>query len=194
MKSVIKFLSELGMLNRVKRSGYLLAGLDGQYLGLHIVRAAQIAYVLAHIEGANPEKAACIILFHDNGELRVGDQNKIGARYFQKDKAERNAIEEQLSQLPEVLALQLMRNYDHLEKRDTKDAIIAKDADWLESALYAKEKVEQGYPGMQNWINNIRVALETKTAKQWLEEIEAMEDFTNCWWQGLKKMTYAKMK
>jgi hypothetical protein len=59
-------------------------------------------------------------------------------------------------------------------------------------ALSAREYLCLGYKGMQDWINNVKKALETKSAKKLLKVIEKSD--INDWWQGLKKMTYRKLK
>lgn len=191
---IAKFFSELGMSRRYQRSGPKLSGVKNpENIAEHIFRAAQIAYVLAYLEDANPEKTASIVLFHDNGEFRVGDQTKVAARYFDISKAEKQAFDEQTDNLPESLAQRIRKLYSQFESRNTKEGVVAKDADWLETAITAKEYLELGYKGQQNWIDNVRKALETKSAKELLSYIEKQKDFTNSWWQGLKKMTYKKL-
>jgi putative hydrolase of HD superfamily len=191
---VSKFFSETAMGQRVKRSGFTLTGAsESQSLGEHIYRAAQIGYVLAFLEGVDPEKTVAIILFHDNGEFRIGDQHKVSARYVNKHDSEREAMVEQLDRLPEDLRNHLLEMYDDFDKRGTSEAVVAQDADWLENAISAKELLEQGYKGAQNWIDNVAAALETDSAKRVLDYIQKEDDFTNSWWQGLKKMTYTKL-
>lgn len=146
------------------------------------------------LENADPEKTACMVLFHDNGETRVGDQNKVAARYIDSADAERLAYQEQVRGLPAELQKRLMHYYDHFELRDTKEGVVAKDADWLEAAITVKELLETGHSrGLQNWIDNIRQALETESAKEILQLVENSENLMNSWWQGLKKMTYKKL-
>jgi len=192
--SIAKFFSELGVSRRYQRSGPKLSGVkNSENIAEHVFRAAQIAYVLAYLEEVDPEKTASMVLFHDNGELRVGDQNKVSARYFDISKTEKHAFDEQIYNLPESLAQRIGRLYSQFESRNTKEGIVARDADWLETAITAKEYLELGYKGQQNWIDNVRKALETKSAKELLRYIEKQKDFTNSWWQGLKKMTYRKL-
>lgn len=195
INNIAKFFAEIGILKRFSRSGCKLAGIkEEEFIGLHVVRAAQIAYILAQLEGANPEKTACIALFHDNGEIRVGDQNKVSARYFDISQAEKKAYLEQIADLPSITQQKLKQYFNEFEKRNTKEGVVAKDADWLETAISAKEYLEKGAPKfMQKWIDNVKKALETLSAKKILEIIEKQEDFTNSWWQGLKKMTYKKL-
>lgn len=194
LKNISNFFAEIGNLSRIKRSGYTLAGVkDPETIAEHITRAAQIAYILAFLEGANPEKTAAIVLFHDNGEIRVGDQHKVASRYFNISKAENDAFDEQMKNLPEKLKMRVVNLRNEFEKRNTKEGIVARDADWLESAIEAKEYEQQGFKIMKKWIENVEKALETKSAKDLLKYIKKEEDFLNSWWQGLKKMTYQKL-
>lgn len=189
---IAKFIAELGVLKHVPIAGLVLAGVtEQQFLAGHILRAAQIAFVLATLEGANPERTSTIVLFHDNAEVRVGDQHKVAARYFCIADAEAAAFKDQVSQLPDQLPDMLMGYFRQFEARNTKEALVAKDSDWLETAVTAKELMEQGYPkSLQNWIDNVGKALTTASAQQLLTEISNTEEFTCSWWQGLKKMTY----
>lgn len=191
---LVKFFSEMGHMKRVKHNGWLMAGVkEPDTLAEHSFRTAIIGYFLAELEGADPEKAACMCLFHDIAESRVGDQNKVGARYFSIKEAEDTAYQEQISMFSDKLQKKLQNYRDEYETRKTKEGIVAKDADWLETAMTAKEYLEQGYAGAQDWIGNIEIALETNSAKEILELVKK-GDFTNSWWQGLKKMTYKKLK
>ncbi len=196
MENIIKYFSELFMLKRQKRSGFKLAGVPEAFcssLGEHEVVTAKIAYVLGKMESVDAEKCALIALFHDDGEMRVGDQNKVAARYFNINEAELEALKEQVANLPDDLGKRIIDLVLQKETRSTKEGIIVQDADWLEVALQAKILVEQGFSGTEDWINNVEKALETESAKKILAEIRKMKDFTNFWWQGLKKMTYKKL-
>lgn len=159
----------------------------------HLTIAAQIAFILGEMEGLAGEKCAAMVLFHDNGETRILDQHKVAARYININKAEKKALLDQLNFLPKEISKKISKLTDEFEKRNTPEGIVAKDADWLEVALQAKILTEQGYKFAQNWIDNVAKALETKSAKKILAKILKEKDFTNCWWQGLKKMTYKKL-
>lgn len=194
LKKITRFFAEISNLRRVKRSGFTLAGVGSpETIAEHVVRAAQIAYILAFLEEADPEKTAAIVLFHDNGEIRVGDQHKVASRYFDISKAETKAFEAQMENLPEELQKRIISLRNEHEKRHTREGMVARDADWLETAVEAKEYEEQGFKIMRKWIANVKKALETESAKKLLEYIEKEEDFLNSWWQGLKKMTYRKL-
>ncbi len=197
MKNIIKYFSEIFMLKRVKRNGWKLAGVPMslcETIGEHEIVMAKIAYVLGEMEGLDPEKCALIALFHDDGEIRIEDQTKIASRYIVKGGAEMNALKDQVANLPQGLGEKIVSLVSQEEKRNTREGIVVKDADWLEVALQAKIYLEQGFMGCQDWIDNVEKALETKSAKEILAEIKKEEDFVNCWWRGLKSMTYKKLE
>lgn len=193
ISKITKFIFELNQLKRQRHSGFQLAGVkEPDTVAEHVMRAAQIGYILAVMEDdANPEKVASIIMIHDNSETRIGDQNKVSARYFSKEDAEEKAMLDQLSALGEKIESKWKDYFNEFEKRNTKEGVIAKDADWLEQAFQAKEYVDLGYGSAIDFINNVEEALETKSAKIILEEMKKT-NFTD-WWQGLKKMTYEKL-
>lgn len=194
IKKIVNFIFELNQLKRQQHSGWFLAGVKNpDSVAEHTMRAAQIGYILAIMEGnANPEKVACILIMHDNAEARIGDQNKVSARYYNNGPAEQTAFREQLANLGEVIEKKWQNYFSEYENRNTKEGIIAKDADWLEQAFQAKEYFDLGYKSAWNWVDNVEKALETKSAKLLIKEMKKTK-FTD-WWQGLKKMTYKKLK
>lgn len=192
IKKIVNFFFELGVFKREKHSGFLLSGVkDPDTLGEHTARAAQMGYILAEMEGVDPEKVATMLLIHDLGEIRVRDQHKLAARYYDIDKAERDAFHDQLNCLPEKVAKKWKTLFKEYNTRSTPEGVVAKDADWLETALTAKEYIELGYQGMDQWTNNVRKALETESAKKLLAEIENQKSCD--WFKNLKKMTYKKL-
>lgn len=192
-KKIVNFIFELNQLKKQKRSGWKLAGIDAPTSDAeHTLRAAQIGYILAAMEKCeNPDKVATILVIHENGEARIGDQNKVSARYFDKKEAEKNAFLDQLGGLGETIENKWKQYFEEFEERNTQEGVIAKDADWLETAFQAKEYSDLGYP-TQNWIDNVEKALETESAKKLLAEMKNTK-FTD-WWMDLKKMTYTKLR
>lgn len=192
-KKIVNFIFEPNQLKRQAHNGFQHAGVKyPDTIAEHSLRAAQIGYILASMEGVNPEKVATMLVIHDNAETRIGDQNKLAARYYSNKEAEHKAFEEQLQNLNSEIAAKWKKYFNEYEKRNTKKGIVARDADWLETAFQAKEYFDLGYKAAMDWISNVERALETKSAKEILKEMKKTE-FTD-WWQGLKKMTYKKLE
>ncbi len=190
---IVNFIFELGQLKRQKHTGFYHAGVPNPgSIAEHAFRAAQIGYILAVMEkDADPQKVAVMLIIHDNAEARIGDQDKIAAGYIAKNRAEEKAFYDQLKLLGDSIENKWGALFDEIEARKTKEGIIAKDADWLETAFQAKEYYDLGYKSAWDWIANVKQALETESAGKILNEMENTE-FTD-WWQSLKKMTYEKL-
>lgn len=191
-KNLVNFIFELNQLKKLEHSGWKLAGVKyPDTVAEHAWRAAQIGYILAVMEKADPEKVVTMLVIHDNAETRIGDQNKVSARYYKNQVAEEAAMNDQLNLLGAEIKKKWQKYFSEYENRNTKEGIIAKDADWLEQAFQAKEYFDLGYASTIDWINNVEKALETKSAKLIIKEMKKTK-FTD-WWNGLKKMTYKKL-
>ena len=187
MKDLVNFFHEIGMLNRIKRSGPLLTACTGQEsVAEHSYRTMLIGYILAKLEKVDADKVLKMMLIHDLPESRILDLNKISHRYLNFDDAEKKAFEEQLSLLPEDVAKEWNASYAELNALKTNEAVIAKEADYIECAIEAKELVEKGFSGMQDWVDNVDKFVKTKSAKAIMTVLKNSN--SNDWWHGLKKL------
>jgi putative hydrolase of HD superfamily len=186
MRDILNYFFEIGILKRVKRSGWWVAGVkDPESVADHSFRAAVLAYIMADMEGANPEKACSICLFHDLAEARINDHHKISARYINKHDGEEKAFMEQLERLPKKTAAKIAKLYHDYDNDKIKESVIARDADLLECAIQAKEYMEIGHKEAGDWMKRIDLLLKTKTAKQLSKQL--FRQSSHDWWQGLKK-------
>lgn len=199
-QKTVNFIFELGQLKRQIRKVFSLAGVKNPDSGAeYSFRAMQIGFILAEMENeragkevVSAEKVALMLMIHDNGEARVGDQDKVAARYFSIKEAEQKAFGEQVEGLSERIASKWKAYFEEYENRSTKEGVIAKDADWLEAAFQAKEYLDLGYESAQDWISNVEKAVKTESAKEIMAVMKETR-FTD-WWKDLKKMTYKKLK
>ncbi len=146
-----------------------------------------IAYTLAVLEGLDAEKAASIAIFHEIAEARIGDLDKVQQRYFtNKFEAESAALNEQLAQLPDVLADRIKNLMKGFEESPSPEQDVVRDADFLECMLQAKEYLAQGYEGASNWLENAESCLKTKRAKELAKEI--VKGDPNHWYRALKNI------
>ena len=198
MKNIVNYIFEVSVLNKELHNGLKMIGVSNpDSVAEHALRAAQIGYILTALENKrngtdlSPEKVASILVFHDNGETRIGDLHKIASRYIDSTEAEKNAFADQANQLPKEIGENLIKYFEEIEERNTKEGIIAKDADWLETAFMVKEHYDLGNELAMVWINNVGKAIETESAK---EIFKAMKEtrFTD-WWTGLMKILYKKL-
>lgn len=186
LKPVADLIYEAGVLFKVKRSGWWLAG-EGrpESVAEHSFRTALIAFVLAETEGADPERAAAMALFHDLHEARVLDMHKVGQRYADWDKAEARAIREQLEGLPVRLKTKISGYKEGFQSAESPEAVIARDADHLECLVRAREYQAAGNPQVRDWIANSQRRLRTGSAKRLAAQ--CLRTGPQDWWEGLKK-------
>jgi putative hydrolase of HD superfamily len=161
----LDYLYEAGLLKRYKRTGWVVAGVPApESIADHSHRTALTAAVIAELEGANPERAAFLALFHDTQETRLTDIPYIGKRYL---KASSNAevTADQTAGMPEGLARLIGGAEAEYEAKESAEARCAKDADKLECLLQAVEYREQG-TDTQAWIDTSFAALKTDGAQR----------------------------
>lgn len=189
-EKITHWIYEIFQLKQIKHAGWYRANVQfPDSLAEHVLLSAQIGFVIAHAEGADTAKVLQMLVFHDNAEVRIGDFDKIIAGYIpDKKKIEQQACHDQMKQLPDSLAKTLISGFEELEARETQEALIAKDADYLEQAFQARIYLENGNPGVQNWIDNIERALQTQTAKGLFEAMKRKSP--NEWYVGLKKLDH----
>lgn len=154
----------------------------------HSYRTAVIGYVLATIEGANPEKTAAMALFHDAAETRIGDLHWIAKRYLPTKEGEQVASNEQTEQLPLEIANKVHALISDYEGRTSPESILAHDADLLECLLQSREYAMQGYVKGEEWARMCRDGLQTDTAKN-LAEVCLNSD-PGDWFQDIQSNPY----
>ncbi|MFG1699254.1 HD family hydrolase [Nonomuraea sp. NPDC049309] len=163
-------LYEFGLLKRYKRTGWLVAGVrDPESIAEHSFRAAVIAAVIARLEGANPERAAFMALFHDTQETRITDIPYVGKLYL-KPAPNEEVTADQVREVPEEVAGMLRDAVGEYEEKASLEAVCARDADKLECLIQAVEYREQGHQNVQGWIDSSLAAITTTTGKRLAEE------------------------
>ncbi|MFB7908811.1 MULTISPECIES: HD family hydrolase [unclassified Kitasatospora] len=159
------FVAEMGVLKRVRRTGWWHAGVrDPESIAEHSWRTSVIAAVLAMMEGADPAKASLLATFHDSQETRIGDIPHIGRRYLSASPNETVTADQVATAHPAVRA-GVQRIVEEYEQGDSLEVICAHDADKLECLVQAVEYRESGYPHVQPWIDSSLAKLKTASAQ-----------------------------
>src|ERR1035438_4095976 len=96
--TALNFFAEAGLLKRVKRSGWWVAGIkDPESVAEHSFRCAVIGYYIAHCEDVDPFKVVTMTLFNDIHEARINDLHKMGHHYIDFRHAEQKAFGDQIA-------------------------------------------------------------------------------------------------
>lgn len=187
-KRLAQFFYEVGTLRRVPRihRQTLLVDDVTDTIASHTFRVALIGWHLAKMEKADPYKVVMMCLLHDLGEARSNDHNWVHKRYMKVFDDEIN--KEQLGTLPFDDFFSLMTEYD---ERKTKEAVIAKDADYVDQILLLREYEWQGNKEAPLWLRDkehgVKYAklkdLKTAAAKNIGKSI--YHERPSSWWEGI---------
>lgn len=188
-KKITDLFFEMKRLALVRHEGWTMAQVsDPENVAEHTTHVGQIGIILAKMEGADVGKVAIMSLLHDLAEVRVGDKDRVKLKYVDYDmleESESKAFQDQMGLLDATgdYFVELMKEFD---ARETLEAKCAKDADYLSQAVLARIYITRGYPGCQNWIDNIKKTLHTDSAKEIIKVIDKADP--NEWWKDLKRL------
>ena len=146
------------------------------------------------MEGLEKEEALkCVGLavFHDNPETRIGDIDKLMARYLDMEKIISETypviIAEQTSQLPGKIAEEIADLIREANLGESQEAIIVRDADILKRAVQNKIYAEGGYRLTKEFFSEEEEAkLKTETARRLMSLIRQKRNLAIRWRKGLK--------
>lgn len=143
------FLFEVGTMRKIMRMHRQLLLTDdmSDSIASHTYRVTIIGWLLAKQEEVDPYKVVMMCLLHDMGEVRAGDQNWLHKSYVKTFDDEIN--EDQLGTLPFPDLKDFISEY---EERESKEAIVAKDADLLDQILLLREYEWQGNKEASVWL------------------------------------------
>ena len=177
MKDVANFLFEVGILSKTPRSGFHFLGSGSQSVSEHNNRVVFIGYTLASLEKeVDMLKVLKMCLLHDLAEARISDLNYVHQKYVKAE--EEKAVEDLAKTLPFGEDLKyIIKEY---EKRESKEALLAKDADNMEWIISLKEQFDIGNTRAEDWIVPAVKRLKTEVAKKVIREI--LETDSNDWW------------
>ena len=129
LRDTTGFLYEIGLLKRYKRTGWSLAGVPSpESVADHSFRASVIASVMAAMEGADPQRAAFLALWHDSQETRTTDIPHLTKNYVSVARNEQ-VTQGQVAPLPPAVASMISAAVAEYEAGETLEARCARDAD-----------------------------------------------------------------
>ena len=184
-KRVAQFMFEIGTMRKLMRMHRqaLLTDDMSDSIASHSYRVAFLAWHLAKKEGADLYKTVMMALLHDVAEVRSGDHNYIHKKYVKIFEDE--ITKDQLGTLPYPDLEQFVNEY---EKRESKEAVLAKDADLVDQILLLREYEWQGNREATVWLhgkgkevgNNHVARLKSESAKKLAAAI--MAEDPSSWW------------
>lgn len=184
--AALNFFAEAGLLKRIKRSGWWVAGIDDpETVAEHSFRTAVMAFYLAHTEKVDPYKTMTMALFNDIHEARINDLHKMGHYYIEFREAEKKVFSDQVSQLDNSVKKELNSFRDEYDAQQSRESIVARDADILECLIQAKEYYQNGHETAKKFFQIAPGHLKTKSAQKLWKKIRTWDSHE--WWQNVVK-------
>ncbi len=195
-KDIVNFLFEVGMLSKTPRSGFHFLGSGTQSVAEHTNRSVYVGYVLAILnKKADASKVMKMCLLHDLVEARTSDLNYVHQKYAVAD--EYKALDDLVNTLP--FGKDIEDTLIEYSKRQSIEALLAKDADNLEWILSLKEETDTGNSRAESWIPSAVKRLMTSEAKELAKVILKTDsdewwfaDKDDEWWVSRNKKVKAK--
>ncbi len=177
MSEIADFLFEVGMLQKTPRSGFQFLGSGRESVAEHVLRTLYIGYVLCKMDPeANELKVLRLCLMHDLPEARTGDMNYVNKKYVTVD--EKKAIRELAE--PLFFGTEIEEAIDEFNQKNTKESLLARDADQLSLILQLKECGDLGNKYSREWIRFAVLRLATKNARTLAADI--LDTDSSDWW------------
>jgi len=177
MKNLANFFFEVGMLKRTPRTGFQFLGSGTESVAEHIFRTAIIGYTLAKLDPeADVGRVMELCLFHDIPEARTGDLNYVNKKYVTPD--EERAVNDLAGTLP--FGKDYLSTWKEFSGQETREALLAHDADQLEMILALKEYKDLGNRYADEWYPFAVRRLRTEAAERLAETIWTTD--STRWW------------
>ena len=177
MEHIVNLLFEAKMLKEIPRSGYNFLGAGKETVAEHSFIITFIAYVISKIEpDVDALKLISMCLLHDLPETRTGDLNYVHKKYVTAN--EDKAVADITKNLQ--FGSQLVDLIDEYNKRESKEALLAHDADQLAFILDLKSISDMGSKGPEKWLPHILKRLQTETGKKLARGITGTP--WDAWW------------
>jgi putative hydrolase of HD superfamily len=177
MKRTADLLFEARMLKDLNRSGYAFLGNGSESIAEHCFTMAFICWIMGRmVPGIDAERLTAMALVHDLAEARTGDFNYVQKKYARVDEA--GALSHCVGDLP--FGPDICDLVAEFNAGETREALLAKDADQLSFILELKKLKDTGASFPDRWLAVIVERLKTDTGKQMAADI--LETRWDGWW------------
>ncbi|MCK4553338.1 HD domain-containing protein [Candidatus Parcubacteria bacterium] len=170
---IVNFFFEIATLRRLTRSHRQMIAEVSDNISDHSFRVAIVGMILAELEKCDVNKVLKMCLFHDVAEARTGDANFINQQYV--DLHEDEAREDQMDGLP--IANKISALLEEYGRRESKEAITAKDADLLDQMVLQQEYFYKDSKNRKIWQDHSERSLKTKSGKMLAKKIRGSNPF-----------------
>lgn len=168
------FYNLINFLKFKKRQGWLDRRLEADSIASHIYGAANIGWLLAKKEKADQNRVVMMLLAHDLIMANIPDVTPRSGSYGQKKDLEREATPVMIANLPPEIKEEFAELMAEFEEQKTKEAVIAHEADKLETLMQGASYEQQTDRDdiLDEFLETYRSVFKTVSGKQLYQEIK----------------------
>jgi putative hydrolase of HD superfamily len=174
VKEFSKFFEPINVIKHIERNGWKLKGKTGitDTIASHSFGAALVGWLLAEKEKVNSNKVVKILLIHDLVMAHMKDLTPKDKEYKNKEEIEKLAFEKFLNNIPEELREEFTHLVQEYHNQKTKESIIAREADELDTLFQAKVYSDVLNKNiLSEFLETYKKYFKSKTGKQLWEEL-----------------------
>lgn len=140
IQKLFDYFKPINKIKHIERKGWKLKGVKGvtDTIASHSFGAALIGWFLAEKEKVDPNKVIKLMLVHDLVMSYLEDLTPFDKEYKNKEELENHSFEEMINDIPEELKKEFIKLVKEYQEQKTKEAMIAREADELDTLLQAK--------------------------------------------------------
>ena len=177
MDRISELFFEAKTLKELPRSGYHFLGSGKESVAEHSFMTAFICLVMSRMEpGLDSEKLISMALIHDLPEARTGDLNYVQKQYVTAD--ESKAVGDMTHGL--AFGNEFADLLAEFSKGDTREAMLANDADQLSFILELKRHKDTGAKSPEKWLPVVMKRLKTSLGQGMAQSI--VDSSWDDWW------------
>ncbi len=182
MKAVADLLFEAKILKDIPRAGFAFLGAGNESIAAHSFAAAFIGYVMSRLDqGVDADRLISMCLVHDLPEARIGDLNYVNKQYVEAD--EKRAVYDATCNVP--FGEDLASLISEFNEQESREALLAHDADQLAFILDLKSVEDIGLKGPEKWMPVVLKRLKTNAGRRIADGI--LETEWDAWWRDRYK-------
>ncbi|XP_072029439.1 5'-deoxynucleotidase HDDC2-like [Amphiura filiformis] len=180
MRKIIEFMSLVGELKRVPRTGWVRNEVkEPESVSDHMYRMAVMSMLITPQESLDRNRCIKIALVHDMAECIVGDLTPwCGVPKEEKHKLEEAAMKRLSGLVSEETGKELFELWEEYEYQKSDEARFVKDLDRFEMILqaYEYEKQQKGNKGLQEFFESTKGKFKHPTVQSWVEGLHQVRN------------------
>ncbi|XP_070533361.1 5'-deoxynucleotidase HDDC2-like [Ptychodera flava] len=173
---LLEFMTLVGQLKKVKRTGWVLRGIqDAESVSDHMYRMSIMTFLLeTDKDGINKERCMKLALVHDMAECIVGDIAPAdGISKDEKHRREKEAMERLSGLVTADIGREIYSLWEEYEFQSSKEARLVKELDRFEMILQAHEyeQDEKRFGELQDFFESTKGKFQHPVVKKWVAEL-----------------------